>query len=106
MLSGRRAVLVRNEPLAPKPRTELPRIPTVIVDVVLRNRQYADPVAELGRNTAARGVFLLRNSCARGTLPWARDASSGDVLTLSGARTTWNRCEQIGYAEWPTDRTG
>jgi putative transport protein len=112
VLSGRRSVLVGEiNPLrnheAEDP--ELLDIPIVTVDVVLTNREHADhTLRELSQNAATRGVFLRKLVRAGQPLPFApaTRVERGDVLTLAGARSHVGEiAEQIGYAEWPTDRT-
>jgi putative transport protein len=112
VLSGRRQVLVgEGNPLraheAEDP--ELLDIPTVTLDVVLTSRELGGrALQQIAREVAARGVFLRKLTRAGEELPVtpATRIERGDVLTLSGARSHVDAvAQQIGYAEWPTDRT-
>jgi putative transport protein len=112
VLSGRREVLVgESNPLraheAEDP--ELLDIPTVSVDVVLTNREFHESsLRELVQSVDARGVFLRKLVRAGQELPYtaATRVQRGDVLRLVGARAhVQSAAAQIGYAEWPTERT-
>ena len=112
VLSGRRELLVGDaNPLraheAEDP--ELLDIPAVSVDVVLTSKADARrSLEELGRESAARGVFLRRLMRAGQELPVTPKTvvERGDVLTLTGARSHVEAiANRIGFAEWPTDQT-
>jgi putative transport protein len=112
VLSGRRSVLVGDaNPLRAHEveDPELLDIPTVTVDVVLTNREYGGrSLRELAQLVGSRGIFLRKLVRAGQELPFAPATriERGDVLRISGAQ--WHVqsiATQIGFAEWPTDRT-
>jgi len=112
VLSGRRAVLVgETNPLRAHEceDPELLDIPTLSIDVVLTHKQYAGrSLRELAVGVRSRGVFLRKLTRAGQELPFtpATQLERGDVLTLTGARAHVDPVsQQIGYAEWPTDKT-
>ncbi len=111
-LSGRREWLVGSDnPLHGHEveGAELLELPTVEVDVVVARGELAGrPLAELGREAGARGVYLRRITRAGLELPFtaATRAEPGDVLRLVGVRRNVARiADRIGYAEWPSNRT-
>jgi putative transport protein len=112
VLAGRRQVLVGDANPLKSHEAEDPElldIPTTAVDVVLTDKQRAgQSLVDLGRAVSARGVFLRKLARAGQELPFtpATVLERGDVLTITGARTHVARvASQIGYAEWPTEKT-
>jgi putative transport protein len=88
---------------------ELLDIPADMVDVVVTNADvHGRTLTELGRETAARGVFLRRLARAgmpMGVLPDTR-VQRGDVLTLVGSATGVARAiDYLGVADRATDAT-
>jgi putative transport protein len=88
---------------------ELLDIPTVTVDIVLTNKTLAGrSLSELGKQTAARGVFLRKLTRAGQELPFTLRTvvERGDVLTVAGVKHHVERVAQdLGFAEWPTAAT-
>jgi putative transport protein len=88
---------------------ELLNIPGDMVDVVVTSPAvHGRTLTELGRETAARGVFLKRLTRAgvpMGTLPDTK-VQRGDVLTLVGSTTSMGRAiDYLGVADRATDAT-
>jgi len=88
---------------------DLLSIPGEMVDIVVTNSAVHErTLAELGRETAARGVFLkrlVRGGVPMGTLPETR-VQRGDVVTLVGSTTSIARAiDYLGVADRATDVT-
>jgi putative transport protein len=88
---------------------DLLNIPGDMVDIVVTSSAVdGRTLAELGRETAARGVFLKRLTRAgepMGALPDTK-VQRGDVLTLVGASTSIERAiGLLGVADRATDAT-
>jgi putative transport protein len=111
-LSGRREWLVGSDnPLHGHEvdDPELLELPAVEVDVVVTRSELAGrTLAELARESGARGVYLKQLTRAGLELPFtaATRAEPGDVLRLVGIRRNVARiADRIGYPEWPSNRT-
>jgi len=88
---------------------ELLSIPGDMVEVVVTNSAVAGrTLADLGRDTAARGVFLKRLTRAGLPMGALRDTrvQRGDVLTLTGSVASIARATDfLGVADRATDAT-
>ena len=113
-ISGPRATIVevvedRKHGLREVDDAELLRIPSDMVDVVVTNSAVdRRTLVELGRETAARGVFLQRLTRAgltMGALPDTK-VQRGDVLTIVGSVASVARATNfLGVADRSTDMT-
>ena len=113
-VSGPRGTLVeRFEPFASGLREvddrELLSVPIEMVDVVVTNPAVdGRRLADLGREQAARGVFLksLRRAGMLMGLLWDTSVYRGDVLTIVGpAASTARAVQYFGVADRATDVT-
>lgn len=113
-ISGPRATLVElfeaaNSGLRELDDSELLSVPVDLVDVVVTNPAVdGRTLADLGRDEAARGVFLRR--LTRGGMPiefiWETPVRRGDVLTVVGSAARISRAaEYLGVADRATDAT-